>query len=479
MTDEYLAPMVAGALGYVSGHVAKLDTTISLGIGAATAVAGYIASKQSCSSKRRGKIAEDDSYEDEEEVDLSDDAVLPMTTKKKKKKKKGPTAKVPKYLKKSSYDEEVPLPAPKKVETPVEKEYEGLSKSQIKKLKKKKREEAKKAEEARKIAEAKKLAKKNKRRRKKNKKQTDGEEGEDEATRLARMEAERKKKEDEEGWMQPKEHIKKEKQKQEFEKFKALHGSKKNEGPKSMQYVKVPSSMRGKVFGKKAANIRLLEDRLKVKMTLPKQGGLHDVVTIEGAESQCDAAATALSELMEKGFSEYTNPGYARTVIPVPNGRIGAMMGSSGKNFREIVKVTKITTLEKDDDAKTITIIGPTASVEMAKEALEELADKGYSKLTHPTWVKFELPVSADKVPGIIGKKGANIQKITKATKTRITTKRNGDPMCVVVGDEKNVKSAIEMLQKSIAEQEIEAEPEPTPPEWQGVQNHKEEDLWN
>ena len=62
MTDEYLAPMVAGALGYVSGHVAKLDTTISLGIGAATAVAGYIASKQSCSSKRRGKIAEDDRF---------------------------------------------------------------------------------------------------------------------------------------------------------------------------------------------------------------------------------------------------------------------------------------------------------------------------------------------------------------------------------------------------------------------------------
>eukprot|EP00954_Amorphochlora_amoebiformis_P014862 1162675-Amorphochlora_amoeboformis.AAC.1 len=293
--EKYLAPMVAGALGFVSGHVIKLDTTVSLAIGGVSAVAGYIASNQDC-SRRRKKVVENDYEEDEDDFDSEE---VPQPTKtKKKKKKKHQMGKMPKAFKKSSYEEEAPPPPPQpKKETEVDEEYRGLSKNQIKKLRRKKREEEKKAAEAKALAEAKKMAKK--RRKKKKKKQNTDVEVEDEATRLAREEKERRKKEEEEGWQQPKEHIKRERQKQEFERTKAILEANKA-APKSQMYIKVPPSQRGKVFGKKAANINLLQNLFDVKMTLPKQGGVHDVVAIEGTEDSCEKAVKALQDIMDK-----------------------------------------------------------------------------------------------------------------------------------------------------------------------------------
>jgi len=467
--------MVAGALGFVSGHVTKMDTTISLAIGGVSAIAGYIASKQDCTRRRKRLVKQTTEYE--EEIEEEEEEVLVAVPTKKKKKKKKQTGKVPKQYKRSSYEEDVPAqPEPQKKEESTKDEYAGLSKGQIKKLKKKKREEERKLEEAKLAAEKKRQARKEKRKLKKKKmKEAQNEALTAQAT--AQQLEDQKKKDEEEGWLQPKEHIKRAAQKEEFERQRAQMEAKRT-APKAKSYIKVPGPLRGKVFGKKKENINNLQLKLGVKMTLPKPGGIHDVVEVEGPKEFCDKAIQAIQELMDKGFSTVINPGFSSAEVKIPEGKIGVIMGSGGKNFRDIYKITKVTSLEKDEDNKVITIIGPVASVMTAKEALEELSVQGYSKITHPTWIKAELQVSLDVVPAIIGKKGENIKRITKTTKTRIATPKNGSNICTVVGDEKHVKMAIELLNKIIEEQTTPKEPEPIPQEWQGKENHNEDDLW-
>mmetsp|Transcript_12266 Transcript_12266/g.17058 ORF Transcript_12266/g.17058 Transcript_12266/m.17058 type:complete len:488 (+) Transcript_12266:97-1560(+) len=485
-SDQYLAPIVAGALGFVSGHIAKMDPSVSLAVGGVSAVAGYLISKQDCSRGRKKVVRE---YEEDEGDNFdSEEAVVPVQSKKKKKKKKN-TGKTPKQYKRSSYEEDVPkakpAPSQKKEKSAEaqkksdgEDEFAGMSKSQIKKARRKKREEEKKAADAKAAAEAKKLAKKKKRQeaRKRKKNTSQSTTNSDDVTQLDNEESKSKEDEDE-GWQQTKDQIKRAAKKQEFVKLKAAAEAKKGQKQEQV-YVKVPSGVRGKVFGKKQANITTLQDSLGVKMDLPKMGGNHDMVTITGPASQCEKAAAALREIMDKGFCEYTNPGFTSAVISVPEGKIGAMMGSKGKYFIQIISETSVSSLEKDDDAKTVTIVGPADGVMRAKEALTELATQGYSRLTHPTWIKAELPVESEMVPAIIGKKGANIKEITKVTKTRIKTPKNGGGTCVVVGDADKVRLAIEMIQKTIAEQAAPKEPAPVPVEWQGEGLKTDDDLW-
>mmetsp|Transcript_21656 Transcript_21656/g.30356 ORF Transcript_21656/g.30356 Transcript_21656/m.30356 type:complete len:494 (+) Transcript_21656:81-1562(+) len=488
-SDAYLAPVVAGALGFVTGHVTKMELSVSLAIGGVSAIAGYIASKQSCSGKRQ-KTPQNDHVDDEEDFDDNEEEAVVQTTSKKKKKKKKNAGKNQKQYKRSSYDDAKPAPAKKAPEVSAaaaakpaaaekeEDEFRGMSKSQAKKARRKKREQEKKAAEAKAAAEAKKLAKKKKRQelRKRKKKESGAQAEVDEASRIAALEDEKRRKEEEEGWQQPKEHIRRQAQ---IDKKAALNEGKKSVSADQTQvYVKVPSAQRKRVFGKKIANINALQDRLGVKIILPKLGGIHDVVTINGQKEQCEKAADALRELMEKGFSQYTNPGFSSAVVEVPDKKIGQMMGSKGNYFRQIIADTGVSSLEKDDDAKIITIIGPAEGVAKAKGALLDLAKQGFSALTHPSYVTCEFPVEADMVPAIIGKGGSNIRRITKATQTRITTPKNGSGVCTIVGDSEKVKLAVEMLKNTIAEQAAPLEPEPTPPEWQ-VSNHSEEDDWN
>jgi len=496
--EQFLTPMVAGALGFVSSNLAKMDTSVSLAIGGVTAVAGYLASKQDC-SRRRKKIREPE-HEVDEDFEDEEDVVVPVQTKKnkKKKKKKGNQQRIPKAFKKSSYEEDTPVAKNTKKDKAVkakketsktesskvdEIDTEGMSKAQIKRLRRKKREEEKKAAEAAKQAELKKQRKKEKRRAAKKAKKGGEASNEDSSLKatdelaLKAKAEERKKQEDEEGWQQPKEHIKRAERKQEFEKLKVLNESKKSEA-QFKHYVTIPPNVRGKVFGRKASNVNMLQTLLNVQMDLPKQGGNHNVVTITGAKDACLKAEEALLELQENGYSQVLNPGFDDSVFEYTEKTIGAIMGAGGKNFKLILKATGVDSMEKDDEKMTITIVGPAEGVLRAKEALSELASQGYSKITHPDWIKTEYSVPMEMVSAIIGKKGVNIKQIYKETQCKITTPKNHGDKCIIIGKAASVAKAIDLIQKTIERESAPVEPEPTPPEWQGNSNYTEDADW-
>ncbi len=535
MSDKYLAPLVAGALGFASGNASNMDNGVSAVIGGVAAIAGYLVTSKpwqeapvavgrcvsnaaspaptraSPPSPRAMRLSDphfdvfpasgsvevesDDGSGGEDEVEV----VEASPTKKSKKGKKKKQPPVSKKFKRSSYEEDEPAAAAPAIAS----EKKGLSKSQLKKRRKRRAEAEKKkkeaeaaaaaaaaAERARKeaesnAAEGKKETKKSKKKRKKRAKKKKAEADAAAATAAAaeaksaeELEEEQKRKEIADGWVVPTGQKKKERQ-EERKKARNDGAAPVATGPQSTRYVSIPEGDRGRVYGRKACNIQLIQDRLKVNISLPKSK-MHDVVTITGAPEACDKAAEALTELLEKDFSELITPGMMSDTIDVPKSKMGKVLGAGGRNFNDIRKVTKVTKLNIGDDG-TITITGPTAAVETAKEAIKELAQDGFSKIINPGYVKRILPINQDVVGAVIGPSGATIKQIMKKTRpAMINTPRPDDQeqVVTVVGEEENVKAAIDMIQEIVAKASIPRPELPIPEEFSKQIRYNEAALW-
>lgn len=104
--------------------------------------------------------------------------------------------------------------------------------------------------------------------------------------------------------------------------------------------IEVPPSKRSNVIGINGQTVKLIQEKLKVKVNLPDRSAADSTVTVLGDNANVQEAIKCIQELIDKGFSEVTHPGYVSETIEVPEGQIGNIIGVQGATIKTIQDTT-------------------------------------------------------------------------------------------------------------------------------------------
>jgi len=134
----------------------------------------------------------------------------------------------------------------------------------------------------------------------------------------------------------------------------------------------------------------------------------------QGAALRAAAAAKAAqSAVVEtKKEEEKVDDGSVSVSIPVPDGKIGRIIGPKGANIELIKTKTEVKTI--DTQGGVVTIVGQPAQVAQAEIAVRELMDKGFMSMQYEDFKEATVEVPSSAIPNIIGERGAIIQVIKK-----------------------------------------------------------------
>jgi len=152
--------------------------------------------------------------------------------------------------------------------------------------------------------------------------------------------------------------------------------------------------------------------------------------------------------------------GSISVTIPIPQGKIGRIIGPKGANITFIKEKTGVKAIDTQGDVAVI--IGQPEDVPKAEMAIRELIEKGYMSISYENFKADQITVPSTAIPNIIGKGGAIIQVIKKECEVEVdveaTPKQAEGAKRVVtkvkvsiVGELANVEKAKECIQ-SIAE---------------------------
>jgi len=162
------------------------------------------------------------------------------------------------------------------------------------------------------------------------------------------------------------------------------------------------------------------------------------------------------------------NGGSVKLTIPVKSRVISTLMSLKAKVLLKIQDLTdtKITVPKSRsgafDQLFDITIEGNSKGCAYAQELVTEIAERGYSKETHPTWVtkQFTLENRAREWPLLCGPNGETVKKLQEKMNVRIKLpagskgeQKNADESIVtVVGDEVDCNRALDAIQMLLKE---------------------------
>jgi len=124
-------------------------------------------------------------------------------------------------------------------------------------------------------------------------------------------------------------------------------------------------------------------------------------------------------EAKPQGESDEPQPTHTDTV-KIPDGRIGAVIGPKGATISLIKEATGIARIDTSGDVCTIAGFS-TESVAKAKEAIQEVIEKGYTALMYEDFAEGSVNVHPSCFPDIIGTKGAVIRTIKEKLGVEVT----------------------------------------------------------
>lgn len=199
---------------------------------------------------------------------------------------------------------------------------------------------------------------------------------------------------------------------------------------------------------------------------IPKKGGLRTSIVISGTKAGCLEAKKNLKQLVEKNYCDITQPGTTDSAIEVPAKQIGVVIGRGGENIKIITSETgaKINMPDRDSDSNIVTITGSSEAVQQAKNAIQQLMDKGFSDITHANHTMASITVHRDSIGTLLGPRGATIKKIQEECKVKINVPRSNDELieCTLVGEASDIVDCRIRIEAML----VEPEPEPIAPEW-------------
>jgi len=221
-----------------------------------------------------------------------------------------------------------------------------------------------------------------------------------------------------------------------------------------------------RILGVGGSNLKALQLATGTEIDIPKKGGNRTTVIISGSKAGCLQIKKNLTQLVEKGYCDITQPGTTDTCIEVPPKQIGAVIGRGGENIKTITKETgaKINMPDRDSDSNTVTITGSSEAVQQAKKAIAQLMEKGFSDITHANHTMATITVHRDSLGTLLGTRGATIKKIQEECRVKINIPKSNDEFiqCSLVGEASDIINCRIRIEAML----VEPEPEPIAPEW-------------
>lgn len=107
------------------------------------------------------------------------------------------------------------------------------------------------------------------------------------------------------------------------------------------------------------------------------------------------------------------------TTVVVPEKQIGIVIGPRGAKIKAIQEKTGVTRIDTQCDPWVIS--GDPAKILVAKQAIEELATKGYCPLLYENFAENMVSVHPSVFPDLIGKEGVVIRKIKEDLGVEVT----------------------------------------------------------
>lgn len=222
----------------------------------------------------------------------------------------------------------------------------------------------------------------------------------------------------------------------------------------------------GLIVGPGGSTLRTITDATGCEIELPKEGGMRTDTLISGSPEGCARARKAISQLLEKGYSDITHAGTTDQKIAVPDNKRSVLIGARGATIQMLQDKlnVKINMPEKgsDDD---VSVVGDDSAVKEAMSAIKQLITQGYSAITHENYIKHEVEVPRDMIHLLIGPGGSVIRRIQDATHTKINVpsdREGGIVLVTVLGELENVTEAKQEIRVLL----VAPPPTPIAPEW-------------
>jgi len=175
--------------------------------------------------------------------------------------------------------------------------------------------------------------------------------------------------------------------------------------------------------------------------------------TIEATKpTKSQLAKAAVSSPVPSGKAKKTEsiPSSERLLteeLIIPVAKHSLIIGTQGKTLATLQTGSgaQIDMPKRDSASSKITITGTPAQVSAAKNAIQSLADRGFSSITHPGRLSDEISVDPDSIGLILGAKGKFLHEVQEATGTKINLPEKGsttNKKVTIVGEKDGVKAA-------------------------------------
>ena len=208
--------------------------------------------------------------------------------------------------------------------------------------------------------------------------------------------------------------------------------------PKELFEMMIPSTRAGLVIGVQGETLRKIEKlsftsiKPDINSNIEVNGVSHKRFTISGTAESIEEAKRLIYERLENTGIDAS---YSTIYVPVPNSRIGLVIGKGGETIREIqersgakVQVMQENVAETTGAERYVSIMGEPDNVELAKQMVNDLVYNASrpgsyapsllagSKGAHS--ITIEVPESA--IGCLIGRRAENLKQMQSASATRI-----------------------------------------------------------
>jgi len=138
----------------------------------------------------------------------------------------------------------------------------------------------------------------------------------------------------------------------------------------------------------------------------------------------------------------------------IPSKYYGRILGKGGAHLQALQEFfnVEIDVPNKKDGHNIVTIEGNAVDIQATKNQIDQLIEKGYSKVTHPETVDSHIIVPSSERRLIFGKGGANIKAIQEATGTQINMpdRSSSSEKVVIIGKKDGVKKCKLLIRELI-----------------------------
>lgn len=200
------------------------------------------------------------------------------------------------------------------------------------------------------------------------------------------------------------------------------------------------------IIGKGGANIRKIRDDTSTQIEMPDENSNNEVITIIGKKADCERARKMIRSI------EQEQANIIEESIDISSKLHNYLIGSKGRLVRSVKDEcgnVQIHFPTSDSGSDTVTLRGAPEDVKKAKDQLLDLAkQRELNSYTADVNCKSELHRY------LIGKNGANINKVREETGARVIFPGANDPdktLIMIMGKQEDVEKAKVMLESQIS----------------------------